>query len=128
MKTTEVLYEDLLGRIGRMKKEIESAEGCLADCDYLQCAVRLQQVGSEAAFDNLHCNKCGKVDEGFCHTCAELSESRYEIDKFKEAIGDMWYVARHAPELNMNNYNSTDVEKLNDAMTEIFNALDEINT
>ncbi|KXJ57853.1 MAG: hypothetical protein AXW15_00030 [Neptuniibacter sp. Phe_28] len=56
MKTTEVLYEDLLGRIGRMKKEIESAEGCLVDRDYLQCAVRLQQAGSEAAFDNLHLN------------------------------------------------------------------------
>ena len=56
MKTTEVLYEDLYARIIRMKKEIESAEGCLADRDFLQCAVRLQQAGGETAFDNLHLN------------------------------------------------------------------------
>jgi hypothetical protein len=56
MKATEVLYEDLYARIGRMKKEIESAEGCLADRDFLQCAVRLQQAGSDANFDNLHLN------------------------------------------------------------------------
>lgn len=56
MKTTEVLYEDLNARIARMKKEIEGAEECLADRDYLQCAVRLQQAGSEANFDTLHMN------------------------------------------------------------------------
>ena len=56
METTEVLYEDLHSRICRMKKEIESAESCLADRDFLQCAVRLQQAGSETAFDNLHLN------------------------------------------------------------------------
>ena len=56
MKTTEVLYEDLRSRICRMKKEIESAEDCLADRDFLQCAVRLQEAGSAVAFDNLHLN------------------------------------------------------------------------
>jgi hypothetical protein len=56
MKTTEVLYEDLYARIGRMKKEIESAEGCLTNRDFLQCAVRMQSAGDEARFDNLHLN------------------------------------------------------------------------
>lgn len=56
MKTTEVLYEDLHSRISRMKKEIESAEDCLAERDYFQCAIRLQEAGSAAEFDNLHLN------------------------------------------------------------------------
>ena len=56
MKTTEVLYDDLGARINRMRVELTSAENCLIDRDYLQCAVRLQQAGSEAVFDNLHLN------------------------------------------------------------------------
>jgi len=56
VKTEEVLYEDLYARIARMKKEIESAEDCLADRDFLQCAARLQHAGSETKFDNLHLN------------------------------------------------------------------------
>ena len=57
MKISEVLYEDLIARIKRIRKEIDSAEGCLIeDQDYLQCAVRLQQAGSDTEFDNLHLN------------------------------------------------------------------------
>ena len=56
MKTTEVIYEDLNARISRMKESISSAESCLSERDFLQCAVRLQDAGSEAGFDNLHLN------------------------------------------------------------------------
>ena len=54
MEISEVLTEDLQGRIHRMKKEIESASLCLEDGDYLQCAIRLQDAAMEASFDDLH--------------------------------------------------------------------------
>lgn len=56
MNTKEVLYEDLYARIARVKKEIKSAEECLLDGDFLRCAARLQQAGSETSFDTLHLN------------------------------------------------------------------------
>lgn len=49
----------------------------------------------------------------------ELSELRVMIIKGRD-------LAYHAPELNMNNFNSDDVDKLNDAMIEVFSILDEL--
>ncbi|MGY8872193.1 MAG: hypothetical protein ACKVJE_17280 [Pseudomonadales bacterium] len=63
MKTSEVLYENLYARIKRIKKEVESAEDCLANRDFLQCAERLQQAGSETNFDQLHLHIMDSISE-----------------------------------------------------------------
>ena len=44
-------------------------------------------------------------------------------EKLKEKIKKAKYVAAHAPELNMDNYSTDEVERLNDAMTEIHEIL-----
>jgi len=49
----------------------------------------------------------------------DLSEKRAAIIKARD-------LAYHAPELNMNNFNSDDVDKLNDAMIEVFSILDDL--
>ena len=41
-------------------------------------------------------------------------------------INQAFDIAHNSPELNMNNYSHEDVEKLNDAMIELFNLLDEL--
>jgi len=56
MKAEDILYKDLLERIEKVKEEIKSAEGCLNDLNFLQCAVRLQKAGKETNFDTLHLN------------------------------------------------------------------------
>ena len=51
--TALVIERNLLDRITTMKKYLKLAEGCLADSDYLQCAVRLQKAAEQARFDEM---------------------------------------------------------------------------
>jgi len=50
---SNIIYDELDARIGRIKREIDSASDCLANRDYMQCAVRLQSLSSEAQFDEI---------------------------------------------------------------------------
>jgi len=49
------------------------------------------------------------------------------IDEAKAKIKLARDIAYQSPELNMNNFHIDDVEKLNDAMVEVFNILDELD-
>lgn len=49
-----------------------------------------------------------------------------KIKTLEKAIDDARYEAYSAPDMNMNNYSSSDVAKLNDAMIEVFRILDNV--
>ncbi|WP_461521578.1 hypothetical protein [Porticoccus sp.] len=53
MTTQEVCRDYLDGQIKSMEALIRSAEECLDDGDFLQCAVRMEEASSKARFDNL---------------------------------------------------------------------------
>jgi len=51
-----------------------------------------------------------------------------ELEKFKEQIKIARNIAYESPELNMNNFSIDDVERLNEAMIEVLNILDELDS
>ena len=64
MKTEKILEDDLSARIERMQASIWSANACLDDNDFLQCAVRLQDAAKEAQFDDLIMNIYDSMSPG----------------------------------------------------------------
>ncbi len=46
-----------------------------------------------------------------------------DIKELNNVIEKAFYMAYEAPELNMSNYNSDDVEKLNNAMIDVYDLL-----
>lgn len=54
MEKKDLCKEFLQDKIYEMEKSIKSAKACLADGDFLQCAVRLEGAGPK--FDNFTMN------------------------------------------------------------------------
>lgn len=48
------------------------------------------------------------------------------MSELLEKVESLWQTIYNTPELNMNNYNSDDVEKLNDGMIDAMNQVDEL--
>ena len=52
MSAKNIIIEELGQRIITMKNLISSAELCLQDEDYVQCAVRLEMAANQGKFDD----------------------------------------------------------------------------
>lgn len=51
-----------------------------------------------------------------------------ELEDIKEKIKHARDIAYNSPELNLSNFNIDDVEKLNNAMIELFNIIDDLDS
>lgn len=57
----------------------------------------------------------------------KIKELEQENAALRKNIGEIWQMDYDAPELNLSNYSQDEVEKVNNAVIEIYNFVDEIS-
>ena len=146
----ELLCYELLEVKECLKARIESQSGMLRDSfdkvNELEASLSAAQAennvlrGITSKFAAKHgpCHYCGVEDIAKCPTgfpgcaladdllCSEDEHMRGMLDKNKALQGELdkaRIVISQAPELNMNNYNHDEVDKLNNAMIELYEIL-----
>ena len=55
-RTQKVCHDSLSDKIAKCRLILQTAENCLKDNDYLQCAAHLEEVGKEIHFDEFVMN------------------------------------------------------------------------
>lgn len=55
-----------------------------------------------------------------------INDQDQRLSEIKDKVDEIWSASYESPEMNMNNYSSEDVEKLDHAMNEVFGIADEL--